>query len=1085
MKSNFSFLEARWPLLASVGSMAEKYIYTDSNSCLIKLGLFAETIVHLIFTFDKISEPEWDNTHDRRIKLLKKEGLLPREIDDILFSLRQNRNKAVHSGYESTKQSNLLVEFAYKLGVWFMQTYGDWNYKAVGFVVPEKTSSVDDIAVLSKQQEAKIEALTAELASAKAVGSVISLDDRRRQSSKAADQLHMSEAETRYLIDEQLRQVGWEADTMHIRYSKGTRPVKGKNLAIAEWPTDSLVATKGAVDYALFVGLKLVAVVEAKRKYKDIPAVIDTQCKDYAKTIKKEHEEYLISQWGAYKVPFLFATNGRKYLKQLDIKSGIWFLDARQVSNISYAQQGWPSPAGLLERLEQDIAAANASLAKTGYEILADKDGLNLREYQIRAIQAAEQVIVDGKQTALLSMATGTGKTRTILGLIYRFIKADRFKRVLFLVDRTALGEQAQDVFKEVKLEELLTFDELYNIKELEDKEIDKETKLQVATVQSLVKRILYNTGESMPAVTDYDLIIIDEAHRGYILDKEMGDDELLYRNQNDYVSKYRTVIEYFDAVKIALTATPALQTTDIFGKPVFNYSYREAVIDGFLVDHDMPHTLETKLSTEGIHYDKGETVAIYDPVTGELTNSEEIEDELNFDIESFNRKVITENFNRTVLEEIAKFINPEGNGKTLIYAVDDAHADLIVKLLREIYAEYGVDNDAILKITGALGDGNKKKIAAAIKRFKNEAYPNIAVTVDLLTTGIDVPKITSLVFMRRVKSRILFEQMLGRATRLCPEIGKSHFEIFDPVGVYESLAPVSTMKPVAANGETSFGDLLNGLTILETEEQKKNVIDILIAKLQRKKRNLSADDLEQFEYLSGSKNPTEFIKKLKALGTPLAEKQILQSRALFDMLDVQKYNWNMPVVISFKEDELIAHTRSYGKGKKPEDYLDEFRRFVDENKDTMDALNIVCTRPKELTREALKKLKLELDRHEFTEVQLNSAWKEMKNEEIAADIITFIRNLASGIPLISHAARIEQAVNKLKKKHTFKKMELDWLERIEKQLLHDSILNKETFEIGAFQSKGGYKVMNKVFGNKLEEIIAELNEYLYENWSA
>jgi len=1085
LKSNFSFLEARWPLLASVGSMAEKYIYTDSNSCLIKLGLFAETIVHLIFTFDKISEPEWDNTHDRRIKLLKKEGLLPREIDDILFSLRKNRNKAVHSGYESTKQSKLLVEFAYKLGVWFMQTYGDWNYKAVGFVISEKTSSADDIAVLSKQQEAKIEALTAELASVKAVESDVSLDDRRRQSSKAADQLHMSEAETRYLIDEQLRQVGWEADTMHIRYSKGIRPVKGKNLAIAEWPTDSLVATKGAADYALFAGLKLVAVVEAKRKYKDIPAVIDTQCKDYAKTIKKEHEEYLISQWGAYKVPFLFATNGRKYLKQLDTKSGIWFLDARQVSNISYAQQGWPSPSGLLERLEQDIIAANASLAKTGYEILADKDGLNLREYQIRAIQAAEQVIVDGKQTALLSMATGTGKTRTILGLIYRFIKADRFKRVLFLVDRTALGEQAQDVFKEVKLEELLTFDELYNIKELEDKEIDKETKLQVATVQSLVKRILYNTGESMPAVTDYDLIIIDEAHRGYILDKEMGDDELLYRNQNDYVSKYRTVIEYFDAVKIALTATPALQTTDIFGKPVFNYSYREAVIDGFLVDHDMPHTLETKLSTEGIHYDKGETVAIYDSVTGELTNSEEIEDELNFDIESFNRKVITENFNRTVLEEIAKFINPEGNGKTLIYAVDDAHADLIVKLLREIYAEYGVDNDAILKITGALGDGNKKKIAAAIKRFKNEAYPNIAVTVDLLTTGIDVPKITSLVFMRRVKSRILFEQMLGRATRLCPEICKSHFEIFDPVGVYESLAPVSTMKPVAANGETSFGDLLNGLTILETEEQKKNVIDILIAKLQRKKRNLSADDLEQFEYLSGSKNPTEFIKKLKALGTPLAEKQILQSRALFDMLDVQKYNWNMPVVISFKEDELTAHTRSYGKAKKPEDYLDEFRRFVDENKDTMDALNIVCTRPKELTREALKKLKLELDQHEFTEVQLNSAWKEMKNEEIAADIITFIRNLASGIPLISHAARIEQAVNKLKKKHTFKKMELDWLERIEKQLLHDSILNKETFEIGAFQSKGGYKVMNKVFGNKLEEIIAELNEYLYENWSA
>ena len=161
-----------------------------------------------------------------------------------------------------------------------------------------------------------------------------------------------------------------------------------------------------------------------------------------------------------------------------------------------------------------------------------------------------------------------------------------------------------------------MTLDEIYNIKGLEDKNIDKETRIQVATVQSMVKRILYNDGETMPAVTDYDLIIIDEAHRGYILDKEMGDTEILYRDQRDYQSKYRSVIEYFDAVKIALTATPALQTTVIFGQPVFKYTYREAVIEGYLVDHDAPHHLETKLSTGGIHYKSGDTVMIYDPVT-------------------------------------------------------------------------------------------------------------------------------------------------------------------------------------------------------------------------------------------------------------------------------------------------------------------------------------------------------------------------------------------------------------------------------------------------------------------------------------
>ena len=327
-----------------------------------------------------------------------------------------------------------------------------------------------------------------------------------------------------------------------------------------------------------------------------------------------------------------------------------------------------------------------------------------------------------------------------------------------------------------------------------------------------------------------------DEAHRGYILDKDMGDDELLYRDQKDYQSKYRTVIEYFDAAKIGLTATPALQTTMIFGPPVFNYTYREAVIEGYLVDHDAPHKLVTRLGKEGIHYQSGDTVTIYDPVTGEITNSELLDDELDFEIDSFNRKVITEDFNRTVLEEIARDIDPEmpnEQGKTLIYAVNDQHADMIVKILKEIYGETEVDNNAIMKITGSIGGGNKKKVLEAVKRFKNEAYPSIAVTVDLLTTGIDVPEITTLVFMRRVKSRILFEQMLGRATRLCPKIHKTHFEIYDPVGVYEALEPVNTMKPVVVNPTATFTQLLDGLEIMQEDKQIENQIDQIIAKLQ------------------------------------------------------------------------------------------------------------------------------------------------------------------------------------------------------------------------------------------------------------
>ncbi len=167
--------------------------------------------------------------------------------------------------------------------------------------------------------------------------------------------MQLTEKETRYLIDEQLRKVGWEADTLNLRYSKGIRPQKGRNLAIAEWPTNSKVGDRGYADYALFAGKKLVGVIEAKRQHVDIPCVIDYQCKDYAKEIKASDHEYVIGCWGHYKVPFLFATNGRKYLKQLEIKSGIWFLDVRKSSNIPKAQQGWMSPEGLLELLEQDI----------------------------------------------------------------------------------------------------------------------------------------------------------------------------------------------------------------------------------------------------------------------------------------------------------------------------------------------------------------------------------------------------------------------------------------------------------------------------------------------------------------------------------------------------------------------------------------------------------------------------------------------------------------------------------------------------------------------------------------------------------
>ena len=1087
MASNFKFLETEFPVLANFGDLAEQYCYTDPNSCLMKLGMIGETIVNLMFTYDKIPVP-YDNSAVNRINVLSSEGLLTRDLTDILHALRKVRNKAVHENYAESSDCPVFLQMAHSLSEWFMQTYGDWNYQHQDFVMPVKEEQkTEKIIVLSKvQEEEKEEELTKAAIACAEQAEQVDKKVRLKQANKMASQRQKSEVETRYMIDEQLRQVGWEANTQEIRYAKGARPTKGHNMAIAEWPTDSTVSKKGYADYALFVETKLVGIIEAKAVHKDIPSVIDYQGKDYLRNIRKEDVEYQIGTWGEFKVPFTFATNGRPYLEQFKTKSGIWFLDLREPSNVPTALHGWISPDGIMERLEMDIQAGNDSLKAMPYDLLTDKDGLNLREYQVKAIKAAEKAVIDGQREVLIAMATGTGKTRTVLGMIYRFLKTNRFKRILFLVDRTSLGDQASDVFKEVKLEELMTLDEIYNIKGLDERTVDKETRIQVATVQSMVKRILYNESDVMPAVTDFDLIIIDEAHRGYILDKEMGDVEVLYRDQRDYQSKYRTVVEYFDAVKIALTATPALHTTEIFGQPVFKYTYREAVIEGYLVDHDAPHHLETKLSTGGIHIKKGQTVTIYDPNTGEITNSELLEDELDFDIENFNKQVITENFNRTVLAEIARDIdpeNPEEQGKTLIYAVDDQHADMIVSILKEIYSETGVDNDAIMKITGSVGGGNPKKVAEAIKRFKNERFPSIAVTVDLLTTGIDVPEITTLVFMRRVKSRILFEQMLGRATRLCQKIHKTHFEIYDPVGVYDSLEPVNTMKPVVTNPTTTFTQLLDGLEEVEDKVVVQAQINQIIAKLQRKKRRMSEKTMEQFISMTDGMDPTQFIIDIERRNPEDAKKRLLAYREMFAYIQQTKANGGNPVVISEEEDELTGHTRGYGNSEKPEDYLDAFSEYVKTHMNEIAALSIVCTRPKDLTRDALKALRLPLDREGFTTQQLNTAISELTNEEIAADIISLIRRYAIGSALISHEARIRRAVDKLKKAHNFSKQEMSWIGRMEKYLMEESVLNVQVFdEDSRFKSFGGFAKINKVFQNKLENIVLELNEYLYDD---
>ena len=460
----------------------------------------------------------------------------------------------------------------------------------------------------------------------------------------------------------------------------------------------------------------------------------------------------------------------------------------------------------------------------------------------------------------LLAMATGTGKTKLAIAMLYRLLAAKRFPPGdVSSWTENALGTQAAGEFSTTRIVSAKTFADIFGLEGLKAVKPDPETKVHICTIQGLVKRVLFaEDNAETPPVDQYDLMVVDECHRGYLLDRELSDAELSFRNQEDYISKYRRVLEHFDAVKIGLTATPALHTVSIFGDPVFKYSYREAVLDGYLIDHEPPIQITTALSKAGIKFKKGEEIELINTRTGKVDLAH-TPDEIKFEVDEFNKAVVTVPFNRAVAEELARHIDPNLPGKTLIFAVSDAHADIVVEQLKKAFAEaYGeIEDAAIRKITGSVDKPGRQ-----ILSFRNDALPKIAVTVDLLTTGIDVPSIENLVFLRRVNSRILYEQMLGRATRQCPEIGKETFRIFDAVDLYPHLQNLTEMKPVVVDPDITLEQLFEEFARLEDAKHREAVRDQIIVKMRRRIKRLHEQARARYEVEAGE-TPEATSKRL------------------------------------------------------------------------------------------------------------------------------------------------------------------------------------------------------------------------------
>jgi type I restriction enzyme, R subunit len=578
---NFSFLAEYDSRLVVAATRAERALsFGDPVASLVHLRAFAEFLAKGAITeFGGYLEGKQDQVD--RLRTLKSKGV-DDQVLAMFHSVRKTGNDAVHDGVGTQGHAIQHLKIARELAVWFYRTVRRApGFKPGPFVPPqdleaeteELRQQVQDLqteaeareeerdeaqAAVDKERLARLgaeeaarkaaeereiyEALAAEqeaerLKDASALKAAharlaevqerAEQEERERQATAqtfspaqqtekvqaanhAAANIDLDEAATRELIDAQLREAGWEVSTQDLRYAKGVRPQKGKNLAIAEWPTKS-----GPADYVLFIGLVAAGVVEAKRKAKDIAASLE-QAKRYSQGFAAEEGVELAGgPWDKYQVPFLFATNGRPYFEQLQTKSGIWALDARRKTNRGRPLTAWATPEGLRQKLKQDIDQANAKLDQE------PTDYLGLRDYQVRAIKAVEAAIQSEQDKILVAMATGTGKTRTAIGLIYRLLKSGRFRRILFLVDRSSLGEQTTDAFNEVEIEDLMTFGQIFGI---DSPWLDKKTKkgggvairVGIATVQSMVRRIWDDVdSKTTPKVDDYDCIVVDEAHRG------------------------------------------------------------------------------------------------------------------------------------------------------------------------------------------------------------------------------------------------------------------------------------------------------------------------------------------------------------------------------------------------------------------------------------------------------------------------------------------------------------------------------------------------------------------------------------------
>jgi len=878
-------------------------------------------------------------------------------------------------------------------------------------------------------------------------------------------------------IDPLLKTLGWTV----VPFEPSRSLSSYQDCAIEEYPTEN-----GPADYALCLNGQIVGVVEAK-KVGTGPQEVLTQAQRYSRGCSNS-----LLNYDGFRVPFLYSTNGEL----------IWFHDVRNKLSRSRKVTQFHTPNALRDMLERDFDAAISWLETH------PNNHHWLRPYQVAANDAIEKAIADQKRQMLVAMATGTGKTFTLVNEVYRLMKSALAPRILFLVDRRALAAQAVRAFASFEPEPGLKFDKIYEVysQRFQREDFDESEKFDpktlpgeylrnpnaghafvyVSTIQRMTislfgRDAIFNLGdeeidddaekEDIP-IHAFDVIIADECHRGY---------------STGEVSTWRKTLDHFDAVKIGLTATPAAHTKAYFKDVVYRYEYERAVNEGYLVDYDVI-TIKSDVRMNGVFLTEGEQVGMIDPQTGS-EQLDLLEDERKFETSEVEHKVTAPDSNRKILEEIKRYglEHQERYGrfpKTLIFAANDiqhtSHAESLVDIGRDVF---GQGDSFVQKITGAR---NVDRPLQRIREFRNRPEPHVVVTVDMLSTGVDIPDLEYIVFLRTVKSRILFEQMLGRGTRKGERfIDKSHFTVFDcfdgTLLEYFKQATAITAEPP----EKEVRTIKQIIDDIWSNRDRDYNIRCLVRRLQRIEKEMSGKAREEFAAFIPNGDMGRYARELTDnLKRSFTETMTLLRNPIFQALLVDYHREPKTFVIAYEtEDEVSSEwlVRGLdGKEYKPEDYLAAFARFVKENPAQVEAIEILLDRPQEWGTEALGELrqKLSATTERFTVDNLEKAHR-VRYDKALVDIISMVKHAArEQEPLYTAPERVQRAFANVTTGKQFTDEQQKWLERIREHLIVNLSIDKGDFEvIQVFTRFGGWGRANRTFNNQLDNILHDLNE--------